>query len=207
MGQPDAVSVAMLDLADHLAGLDDAQWDADSLCEAWRVRDVVAHMTAGATGAFAAGAVLAGLVRHRFDYNRWIAVDGRTRGQRDPAVILREFRDAAHERRGSPPVRALAHVLIHGQDVCRPLGITRELPESHLVAVAEFTATSVIFRARRHICGVKLTASDVEWSHGSGPEVTGPAEALVMMMAGRMSALADLSGEGLDVLRHAAERR
>jgi hypothetical protein len=47
---------------------------------------------------------------------------------------------------------------------------------------------------------LKLVASDMNWCHGSGPEVTGTAEALVMMMAGRGVALDDLSGEGKAVL-------
>jgi len=40
----------------------------------------------------------------------------------------------------------------------------------------------------------------MDWSHGNGPEVRGPAEALVMMMAGRVLALDDLSGEGKTAL-------
>jgi uncharacterized protein (TIGR03083 family) len=100
-------------------------------------------------------------------------------------------------------VRALTHVVVHGQDVCRPLGITRDLPEAHLLAVADFVATSIVFRAQKRIAGVKLVASDMPWSRGEGPEVTGPAEALVMTMAGRASALDQLSGEGIDDLRQA----
>jgi uncharacterized protein (TIGR03083 family) len=89
------------------------------------------------------------------------------------------------------------HVLIHGQDICRPLGIRRVLPEGHLVPVADFVKNDVhIFGAKKRIAGLTLTATDMDWSHGSGPEVTGPAEALVMMMAGRLVALDDLSGEG-----------
>ncbi len=93
------------------------------------------------------------------------------------------------------------HVLIHGQDMCRPLGIHRDLPETHLVPVMNFVKNDVhIFGAKKRIAGLALTATDVDWSHGSGPEVTGPAEALVMMMAGRLIALDDLSGEGKDTL-------
>ncbi len=89
------------------------------------------------------------------------------------------------------------HVLIHGQDMCRPLGITRDLPEAHLVRVADFVKDDVhIFGAKKRIAGLALTATDMDWSHGNGPQVTGPAEALVMMMAGRLVALDDLSGEG-----------
>jgi uncharacterized protein (TIGR03083 family) len=89
------------------------------------------------------------------------------------------------------------HVLIHGQDICRPLGISRQLPAAHLVPVADFVKDDVhIFGAKKRIAGCRLTATDMDWSYGQGPEVTGPAEALVMMMVGREVALDDLSGEG-----------
>jgi uncharacterized protein (TIGR03083 family) len=202
----DAVGQEILDLADRLALLDDEQWNSASLCEGWRVRDVIAHVVAGAEGAFGVGAIVGGLVRYRFDYNRWVAVDGQSRGRQDPALILQRLRAAATYRNGraaDQSTRALTHVVIHGQDVCRPLGITRDLPEAHLLAVADFVATSIIFRAQKRIAGIKLVASDIPWSRGKGPEVTGPAEALVMTMAGRASALDQLSGEGIDDLHQA----
>ncbi len=196
----DAERDEMLDLAERLAVLGDEQWDAPSLCAEWRIRDVLAHMTAGAEGAFGVGAIFRGMLRHGFNYNRWVAADGQRRGQQDPAVGLKALRNAAANRKaqtGSRAVRGLMHVLIHGQDMCRPLGITRDLPETHLVPVADFVTDDVhLFGAKRRIAGLKLTATDMDWSHGNGPEVTGPAEALVMMMAGRSVALDDLSGEG-----------
>jgi len=190
----------MLDLAERLADLDDEQWNSPSLCAQWRIRDVLAHLTAGAEGAFGVGAIFGGMLRHGFNYNRWVAADGQVRGQQDPAVVLEALRNAAANRRALPgarPVRSLMHVLVHGQDMCRPLGIKRDLPEAHLVPVADFVKDDVhIFGAKKRIAGLKLTAADMDWSHGTGPEVTGPAEALVMMMAGRLVALDDLSGEG-----------
>jgi uncharacterized protein (TIGR03083 family) len=190
----------MLDLADRLAELDGAQWNAPSLCDQWRIRDVLAHVTAGAEGAFGVGAIVGGMLRHGFNYNRWVAADGQRRGQQDPTVVLRALRNAATNRRalsGARQVRSLMHVLVHGQDICRPLGIKRDLPEAHLVPVADFVKNDVhIFGAKTRIAGLKLRATDVDWSHGEGPEVTGPAEALVMMMAGRSVALDDLLGEG-----------
>jgi uncharacterized protein (TIGR03083 family) len=194
----------MIDLADRLAGLDDEQWNSPSLCALWRIRDVLAHLTAGAEGAFGAGAIVRGMFRHGFNYNRWVAVDGQARGQQNPEVLLRALRNAAASRETRPrarPVASLMHVLIHGQDICRPLGIERDLPEAHLVAVADFVKDDVhIFGAKKRIAGFKLTAIDMAWSHGHGPEVTGPAEALVMMMAGRLVALDDLSGDGKTAL-------
>lgn len=196
----DAEHDEMRDLAERLAGLDDTQWNSPSLCARWRIRDVLAHLTAGAEGVFGVGWVFRSILRHGFDYNRWVEADGRERGQQDPAVVLSALRNAAENRRPQPgarPVRGLMHVLVHGQDMCRPLGITRDLPEAHLVPVADFVKDDVhLFGAKKRIAGLKLTATDLDWSHGNGPEVTGPAEALVMMMAGRLVALDDLSGEG-----------
>jgi uncharacterized protein (TIGR03083 family) len=194
----------MLDLVERLSGLGERQWDSPSLCSEWRIRDVLAHLTAGAEGAFGAGAVLGGMLRHGFNYNRWVAADGRARGQRDPVLVLQALRDAAAGRRAAPGprrVRGLMHVLVHGQDICRPLGIARPLPDTHLLPVADLVKDDVhIFGAKKRIAGVTLTATHMEWSHGRGPEVTGPAEALVMMMAGRRVALGDLSGEGRSLL-------
>jgi len=200
----DAESGEMLDLAERLTALDDEQWNSPSLCAQWRIRDVLAHVTAGAEGAFGVGPIVRGMLRHGFKYNRWVAADGQVRGQQDPALVLEALRIAAANRKALPgdrPVRGLMHVLIHGQDMCRPLGITRDLPKAHVVPVADYIKNDVhLFGAKRRIAGLKLTATDMDWSDGNGPEVTGPAEALVMMMAGRLVALDDLSGEGMAAL-------
>ena len=50
----------MLDLAERLAELNDEQWNSPSLCAQWRIRDVLAHVTAGAEGAFGVGCDLPG---------------------------------------------------------------------------------------------------------------------------------------------------
>jgi uncharacterized protein (TIGR03083 family) len=188
----------MQDLADRLANLDDEQWNSPTLCAEWRVRDVLAHVTAGAEGAFGVGWVFRSMLRHGFNYDRWLAIDGQQRGRQDPALLLKALQNAAANQT-SPPrsVRSLMHVLIHGQDICRPLGITRDLPEAHLLPVADFVKDDrLILHAKNRIAGLKLIATDMDWSTGDGPEVTGPGEALVMTMAGRVVALDDLSGEG-----------
>ena len=196
----DQVRDEMFDLAERLAGLNDAQWNSPSLCAQWRIRDVLAHLTAGAEGAFGVGAVIPGMLRHGFNFNRWVAADGQTRGQQDPVRILQAFRNTADSRPmsdGAGSVSGLMHVVIHGQDMCRPLGITRDLPEAHLIPVADFVKNDRRrFGARKRIAGLELRATDIDWSHGHGPEVAGPGEALVMMMAGRSVALNDLVGEG-----------
>jgi uncharacterized protein (TIGR03083 family) len=193
----DAVRDETLDLAERLAELDDEQWNSPSLCAQWRIRDVLAHVTAGAEGAFGISWILRSMLRHGFNHSRWVAADGQLRGQQDPGIVLKAFRNSAANPPGARPVRNLMHILIHGQDICRPLDIKRDLPEAHLLSVADFVKDDVhIFGAKKRIAGCKLRATDMDWSHGHGPEIAGPAEALVMMMAGRMVALDDLSGEG-----------
>lgn len=55
--------------------------------------------------------------------------------------------------------------------------------------------------------GVRLVPSDLDWRHGSGLEVTGPAEAVLMAVTGRASALGELRGPGLPVLAGRLARR
>jgi len=54
---------------------------------------------------------------------------------------------------------------------------------------------------KKRIDGLRLVATDVDWSHGTGPEVTGPAMSMVMAMTGRAAGLDELGGEGLATLR------
>jgi uncharacterized protein (TIGR03083 family) len=196
----DAIRIERLDLVERLSGLADHQWEAASLCDKWRIRDVLAHVTAGAEGAYGMGTTLSGMLRHGFSFSRWMADDGRSRGEGDPTTTLERLRDAAGSTKkppGAPPISVLTDVMIHGQDVCRPLGIERDLAEEHLIPVADFVQSTFVFGAKKRTAGLTLKASDMAWSHGDGPEVTGPAEALVMAMAGRKVALADLTGNGL----------
>jgi hypothetical protein len=54
--------------------------------------------------------------------------------------------------------------------------------------------------SRKDTHGLELVATDLDWRHGSGPEVAGPAEALLMAIAGRPDALGDLDGPGAPLL-------
>jgi hypothetical protein len=60
--------------------------------------------------------------------------------------------------------------------------------------------SNILIGAKRRIAGVTLKANDVDWTHGEGPEVTGPMIALLLAMTGRKESHSDLSGEGLAVL-------
>jgi hypothetical protein len=48
---------------------------------------------------------------------------------------------------------------------------------------------------------LRFEADDIDWTHGSGPVVRGPAEALLLALTGRTTALDRLKGDGLLTLR------
>jgi hypothetical protein len=54
--------------------------------------------------------------------------------------------------------------------------------------------------SKKRIAGLRLEATDTDWSTGSGPLVRGPLEALVVVMTGRKVALTDIEGDGVPIL-------
>ena len=54
--------------------------------------------------------------------------------------------------------------------------------------------------SRRRSKGLRLVAPDIGWWAGTGPEVRGPGEAILMALNGRADALQDLTGDGTSVL-------
>ena len=60
--------------------------------------------------------------------------------------------------------------------------------------------SNLLIGAKRRISGMSLRATDVDWSHGTGPVVAGPLNSRVLAMVGRKGAHVDLSGEGVVVL-------
>jgi uncharacterized protein (TIGR03083 family) len=102
---------------------------------------------------------------------------------------------------------ALLDVTIHHQDIRRPLGKPRQVPADRLRVVLADAVRSPELPAW-HLCrGMRLAPKDLDWRHGSGPEVTGPAEAVLMAVTGRASALGELSGPGRPVLAGRIARR
>jgi uncharacterized protein (TIGR03083 family) len=189
-------------LVADLEPLDDAQWDTPSLCEGWSVRDTLAHMTA--TAKITPLSFFPKLVGSGFSFPKMqdkdIAIERGSSGQ----DALSRFRSEVSSSKHPPgPSNAwLGEVLVHAEDIRRPLGISHAYPTDLAVQVADFyKGSSLAIGAKKRIAGVTLKATDTEWSHGSGPEVAGPIVSLVLAMAGRKQALADLSGDGVATLQ------
>ena len=87
----------------------------------------------------------------------------------------------------------LIDLLVHGQDICVPLGIERSMPSDAAVAAARRVwDMGFPFRARKRLAGTKLVATDVDFAVGEGRTFCAPIADLLMVMTGRQVA-ADLS--------------
>jgi len=189
-------------LADDLAGLSDEQWQLPSLCSGWTVHQLLGHMVA--TAKMTPGAFFAGFLGAGFNFDKMARrrVDAETAG--GPAATLAEFRAHADSTSSPPgPVDSwLGETLVHSEDIRQPLGIAHDYPAAALARTLDFYKKSnLIVGAKKRIAGVTLRATDIDWSTGDGPVVEGPAKSLLLVMTGRRSALEDLSGDGVTVLR------
>jgi uncharacterized protein (TIGR03083 family) len=189
-------------LAHDLEALDQDQWAKTSLCAQWTVRDVVAHMTATAKitpPAFFGKMLVSGFSLSTLQ-GKDIAVE---RGD-SPADALVRF-EAVESSRKHPPGPAdtwLGETIVHAEDIRGALEIRHEYPADALVQVADFYKNSnLLIGAKRRIEGLTLQATDTNWSHGTGPRVSGPMIALVMAMTGRKAVADELSGDGVATLQ------
>ena len=100
----------------------------------------------------------------------------------------------------------LGEVLVHAQDIRQPLGLPHTPSIAALTPVAEFFAQrNFTVPSRNNSAGLRLTADDGPFTAGTGPEITGPTVALVMVMAGRIAYLDSLHGPGVATLRSRLE--
>jgi uncharacterized protein (TIGR03083 family) len=172
------------------------QWEEPTLCSEWTVREVMTHLA---------------FHTHRAGLRQFLQPSDRL-AARQAADAKADTDEGLVGWLASTPADSartskvnLAELVIHQQDVRRPLHLRRSYPQATLRACLEFCTTRngnlfVTGVVRRPSRGLRLVADDLGWASGSGPEVIGPAEALLMAITGRSAALAELEGDGLPVL-------
>jgi uncharacterized protein (TIGR03083 family) len=190
-------------IADELESLSPDEWDAPSLCAGWRVRDVAGHLSLVPTVTLRE--MLAVAPRCAFDPNRINTALAVRYGSQEPSTVVARIREHADNRttaRGLDTANSLFDLVVHSQDVAVPLGRRLEVPpETSVAGLQRVWEMGWPFRARRRFGHVALTATDADWSAGQGPEVRGPALALLLLLTGRGSSAArDLSGAGATLL-------
>ncbi|TQM65075.1 maleylpyruvate isomerase family mycothiol-dependent enzyme [Humibacillus xanthopallidus] len=192
-----------LAIAELLAGLSDPDWEQPSLCAGWRVRDVAAHVTLIPI-APSPGSLLVDFAKARGDYGRFNTVASRRRAARTPTQLVEDLRTTA-ESRSVPwpanPANVMWDILVHAQDIAIPLGIDFPTPPDAGAAAATRIwelRWPFSFGVKRRLGSLRLTATDADWTIGTGPEVAGPICAILLLLTGRTEAATPLlTGDGV----------
>jgi uncharacterized protein (TIGR03083 family) len=187
--------------ADLLAGLTPEEWAEPSLCAGWSVQVMAAHIVNGAEQTPAH--FMARMAANGFRFNTTMDRDARSTGTRTPDELIDRLR-ARTDTTNRPPatvVTVLGEIVVHTQDIRRPLGKPGDTaPESVVACLEMYAGANFPVGTKKRIADLRLVATDVDWSHGSGPEVRGPGLALLMAITGRAPAVTDLSGDGAATL-------
>ncbi len=187
--------------ADLLATLRPDDWSTPSVAAGWSVRDVVAHCisTAHTTPvSFVTGFAGAG-----FNFGKFAEKNIAKYSSRSPDQLVVETRASARRTSAppGPPQVPLSEIVVHSEDVARPLGRSLDRAPEALVASLDFyKGAQPLIGGKKRAEGLHLAATDVGWEHGTGPTVSGPAISLLMALSGRRAGLADLDGDGLPTL-------
>ncbi len=173
-----------------------------SLCGRWTVEEVVAHLTAAAS----IGPLrwIASVLGARFDFD--LHNDRRLAEHRGatPNETLDRFRRVVASTTSTfgPTAAWLGEVVVHAQDIRRPLGLAHTPSIEAVTEVARFyTQRDFTVAGRSTIEGLRLEATDGPFATGAGPLVSGTSLALIMAMAGRLAFCEDLTGPGVPTVR------
>ncbi|HBO55017.1 MAG TPA: hypothetical protein DD664_08290 [Janibacter terrae] len=96
-------------------------------------------------------------------------------------------------------------LLAHTLDIALPLALDPDLPVDHLRVAADHALHLAGGRKGKvfehlPLDRVRLQATDTDWSHGSGPEVTGAMSDLYLLVTGRRAGLGRVTGPGVAAL-------
>ncbi|MFY0407793.1 maleylpyruvate isomerase family mycothiol-dependent enzyme [Solicola sp. PLA-1-18] len=191
-------------IADLLESLTPEQWATQTLCEAWDVHAMAAHLAVPCT--FSTLEMVTTMVRARGNPDRLSVLMAARRAELSPAELVALLREKAGARKAPPIVGVLGpytDALVHTQDVMVPLDLNDDRPAVRWLPSLEFLVSR---RARvgfvaAPLPAVRMEATDMGWAHGAGPEVRGTAADLALAMLRRTARLDALTGEGAPVLR------
>ncbi|WP_112239463.1 maleylpyruvate isomerase family mycothiol-dependent enzyme [Kribbella monticola] len=191
-----AVTGERADLAVLLEELPAADWDRPTLCEGWRVRELVAHIVMPyrmSTASFLLGMVKA---RGRFDRlaDRYARSEAAALSPGELIEILRQNLENPWKPPGGGDQGALSHDVIHGLDLTVALGIDRQVPAERMRLVLDGTSPRQLKYFGVDLTGIQLRATDLDWTYGAGEPLTGTAQHLLLVLCGRLLPPGHLTG-------------
>lgn len=196
-------------IADRLEALTPEQWRVQTLCPAWDVHAMAAHLVVPTE--FSTVEMVVGLVRARGNADRLGVALAAKRAALSSSALVARLRDQADSRTAPPIVGVLGpytDALVHALDMWIPLGLDDDRPAERWRPSLDFLVSkkaTVGFLPER-APDLWYQATDLEWQHGAGAVVSGPAAAIALALLGRTPRLDELDGPGADVLRVFAER-
>ncbi len=156
------------------------EWSQPSLCDGWSNHDVLAHLVVG-YGA-GPGVVASEMLRHSGSFDRANAALAQSlAATSSPGELLDDFGRLTRRPRGLgryfPPRLLLGDHVTHELDILFALNREPAIPVGALVAVlnTQVAVPNPFVPAYRNSRGLRLTATDADWTHGErGPIVRGP---------------------------------
>src|ERR1700722_17313810 len=212
-------------LADALSELTPDQWRADSLCAGWTPAHVLAHLTMPFR--ISGEDVMAGLQRYGGDFTRFsdeVAARDSQLPTADLVAVLRDNADNPWSPPGGGLVGALSHDIIHGLDVAWPQSLVYDIPAGAMTTVLSSVTSPLAVDADEVIAsevhaaasgetlfgfplsGIRVTATDLDWSAGQGAQLAGRGRDLLPLLAGRQVPRELFDGEGVAVVWPVAAR-
>ncbi len=193
------VASTYLALADLLEGTPESGWNTQSLCEAWRVREVVAHVTMPAR--YTEEQFMAELAQDEFDFTRLSNRIASRDAQLPTDPLVATLRDPGLHQ-WTPPgggaAGALNHAVIHSLDITVPLDAAPSASEAAVRSVLdELTKGGGHQNFGTTLEGRSLHAVDIDWTFGSGDPLSGTAADLAAHICGRALSEGRLDGAPL----------
>jgi uncharacterized protein (TIGR03083 family) len=150
------------------------------------------------------GSFMKGMAANGFRFNTMMDRAAHRMGALPTTEIIErlEARTATTNRPPAPVMAMLGEVMVHREDIRQPLGLSGESNPDAVTALLDmYKGANFPVAGKKRVAGLRLNAPDIGWSHGAGPEVSGPGTALLLAITGRPAGLEGLDGEGLATLR------
>lgn len=201
----DIIAAHRRSLAVALSELTADQWRGASLCAGWTPAHVLAHLTMPFR--ISEPDFMAGLQRCGGDFTKFsdeIAARDSTLPPADLVEVLRENADNPWAPPGGGLAGALSHDVIHGLDITWPFSLPREIPARAMTIVLDSITSPVDLDAGEiraadiqagvgaatlfgfPLAGIRVRATDLDWSAGDGEELAGRSSDLLPLLAGRL---------------------
>jgi uncharacterized protein (TIGR03083 family) len=193
-----------LAFADYLGSLTTKDWESPTWCDAWTVKGVTTHLLV--TPTMSKGQVFRAFLASGFNLDKMSAkLVSRMSAAMSTDEIIAKTRSTAGVTSAPPglkPMGVLGELLVHSGDIALALGKPFDLQVTHYAAgLDHFKDVQPVLGCKKRIAGLRLRATDAEWSTGDGPLVEGDARHLLAAMTGRRQALDNLTGDGVATLR------